>query len=121
MISDTQRPNIETKTQSILEFIQDYEDYDDSNVDGGINDEINAATNLNSELFPKYYRRAMGFTVYGESCYDACELRDGYKYTWCHKFKSSQIGNSIVVWSLSTLQSTCYFMNFRDMVWCWFL
>ena len=29
---------------------------------GGINDEIIAATNVNSALFPKYYRRAVGFT-----------------------------------------------------------
>ena len=45
----------------------------------------------------------MGFTVYGESCYDACELRDGYKYTWCHKFKSSQIGNSIIIIPINSI------------------
>ena len=82
---------------------------------GGINDEIIAATNVNSALFPKYYRRAVGFTgiltarfvnkklyflnsifflytVYGESSYDPCEKRDGYNYYWCHKFKDSNIG-----------------------------
>ena len=32
------------------------------------------------------------FTVYGESCYDPCEKRDGYNYYWCHKFKDSNIG-----------------------------
>ena len=42
------------------------------------------------KLYLRYYRQAMGFTVYGESCYyDTCELRDGYDYTWCHKFNES--------------------------------
>ena len=43
-------------------------------------------------VYPRYYRRAMGFTVYGESCYDTCEVRDGYEYLWCHKFKESNTG-----------------------------
>ena len=54
-----------SRTQSILEFIEDYDNEFETS-SGGINDEINAATNLNSELYPKYYRRAMGFTVYGK-------------------------------------------------------
>ena len=72
------------------QFIEEYDD--EVPPSGGINDEINAATNLNSDLYPRYYRRALGFTVFGESCYDSCELRDGYKYTWCHKFKESSLG-----------------------------
>ena len=41
--------------------------------------------------YPKYYKKAQAFTVYGESCYDLCEKR-GYSYTWCHKFKESSNG-----------------------------
>ena len=41
--------------------------------------------------YPKYYKKAQAFTVYGESCYDFCEKR-GYSYTWCHKFEESSNG-----------------------------
>ena len=44
---------------------------------GGLNKEIIAAADANSDLYPRYYRRAMGFTVFGESCFDVCEPRDG--------------------------------------------
>ena len=75
------------------QFIEEYDQDDDgTSYTGGLNDEINAATDLNSELYPRYYKRAAGFTVFGESCYDACEIRDGYEYTWCHKFKESTKG-----------------------------
>jgi len=41
--------------------------------------------------YPKYYKKAQAFTVFGESCYDLCEKR-GYSYTWCHKFEESSNG-----------------------------
>ena len=80
-------------TFDVSQFVEDY-DNDNAPSEGGslLNVEINAATNLNSDLYPRYYRRAMGFTVFGESCFDPCENRDGYDYTWCHKFKESALG-----------------------------
>ena len=77
----------------VSQFVEDYDqEVPAENGDDGLNAEINAASNLNSDLYPRYYRRAMGFTVYGESCYDTCEVRDDYEYTWCHKFKESSTG-----------------------------
>ena len=82
----------------VAQFVEDYDEEvpEDNNSNGGesdnLNAEINAASDLNAELYPRYYRRAMGFTVYGESCYDTCEVRDDYDYTWCHKFKESGTG-----------------------------
>ncbi len=32
------------------------------------------------------------YTVYGEACYDTCDLRDGQEYTWCHKVKETRQG-----------------------------
>lgn len=101
LVVDTTRKIEPEKTQSILEFVEDYDNEFEAS-SGGINDEIIAATNVNSALFPKYYRRAVGFTVYGESCYDPCEKRDGYNYYWCHKFKDSNIGT----WSDADFCST---------------
>ncbi len=79
-------------TFDVNQFIEDYDSSPDGQSPGPLNDEINAATNLNSDKYPRYYRRALGFTVFGESCYDSCEQRDGYGYSWCHKFKESDLG-----------------------------
>lgn len=79
------------RTFDVSQFIEDYDNEQPAS-SGGINDEINAATDANSDKYPRYYRRALGFTVFGESCYDTCEIRDGYEYTWCHKFKESATG-----------------------------
>ena len=82
LVVDTTRKIEPEKTQSILEFVEDYgkkiyeniiffQNFFIKNIftdnefeasSGGINDEIIAATNVNSALFPKYYRRAVGFT-----------------------------------------------------------
>ena len=59
------------------QFVEDYDEKQPPSP-GGLNDEIIAAADLNSEIYPRYYRRAMGFTVFGESCFDVCEPRDGY-------------------------------------------
>ena len=66
-----------------------------------VNQEINEAIFLNVDKYPKNYRKAKGFTSWGESCYDDCNKR-GYDYTWCHKFESSSNGD----WSHSGLCST---------------
>ena len=81
--------------ESFADFLR--EDIEVQNV----NQEINEAIFLNVDKYPKNYRKAKGFTSWGESCYDDCEKR-GYDYTWCHKFESSSNGD----WAHSGLCST---------------
>ena len=80
MISETALVTREPEAIRIFDpsqFVEDYDERQPESEEGGLNDEIIAAADANADLYPRYYRRAMGFTVFGESCYDMCEQRDG--------------------------------------------
>ena len=90
--------NIKTPPKTLpLKYFADY-----LREEKEVNQEINQAIFLNVDKYPKNYRKAQGFTAFGESCYDTCEKR-GYRYTWCHKFESSSNVNSIQ----SCIQMSC--------------
>ena len=91
----TSKRDIRTlEIKSIADFLREEKEVKN------VNEEINEAIFLNVEKYPKNYRKAKGFTAWGESCYDNCEKR-GYAYTWCHKFEESSNGD----WSHSGLCS----------------